>query len=151
MKVDGSVKLNAPIQKVWDFVLEPSTLQACIPGAESVTKIDPKHYEAVIKQKVGPISVKMKLHETIVEMTPPTYVKIVGKGEDAMKAGTMTMDMIVNLKEISKDELEVSFSANAQIVGRLATFGERIMRAKINQTVQEFTQNLQKKLKELQK
>jgi uncharacterized protein len=151
MQVEGSVKLNAPIQKVWDFVLEPSTLQATIPGAESVIRIDPKNYEAVIKQKVGPISVKMKLHETITEMTPPTYVKIVGRGEDAMKAGSMTMDMVVNMKEISKDELEVKFVANAQIVGRLATFGERIMRAKINQTVEEFVANLQKELKKLQK
>jgi uncharacterized protein len=149
MQVEGSVKLNAPIQKVWDFVLQASTLQATIPGAESVVRIDPTHYDAVIKQKVGPISVKMKLHETIVEMTPPTYVKIVGKGEDAMKAGSMTMDMVVNMKELAKDELEVKFVANAQIVGRLATFGERIMRAKINQTVEEFVANLQKELKKL--
>jgi carbon monoxide dehydrogenase subunit G len=150
MLIEGSFTLKAPIQKVWDFLLEPSTLQACIPGAEKVTRLDPKTYEAIIKQKVGPISVKLKIIETITEMDAPKYVKLVGRGEDVMKAGTVTQETIVHMKEISKDEVEVAYSSNASIVGRMATFGERIMRAKVKQVGEEFTKNLQTKLKEVQ-
>lgn len=150
MLIEGSFTLKAPIQKVWDFLLEPGTLAACIPGAEKVVALDDKNYEAVIKQKVGPIAVRIKVIETITEIDPPHYVKAVGKGEDIGKAGTFTQETVVRLKEISKDEVEIAYNSNASIVGRLATFGERIMRAKAKQVGDEFTRNLQEKLKAIQ-
>jgi carbon monoxide dehydrogenase subunit G len=60
--------------------------------------------------------------------------------------GTFTHEMTVNLAEISKDEVEISYKANISIVGRLATFGERIMRAKADKVGEEITRNLQEKL-----
>jgi carbon monoxide dehydrogenase subunit G len=63
------------------------------------------------------------------------------------KLGTFTSDVTVNLAEISKDEVEVSYQTNVNIVGRLATFGERIMRAKAKSVGEELTRNLQEKLR----
>jgi len=147
MLIEGKFTLKAPIKEVWGFLLEPETLVACIPGAEKVEAIDDKNYEAVVKQKVGPISVKFSFLTTITEMNPPKYVKAVGKGAAMGGMGTFTHEMTVNLAEISKDEVEVSYKTNVSIVGRLATFGERIMRAKADKVGEEFTKNLQEKLK----
>ncbi|RLA95523.1 MAG: carbon monoxide dehydrogenase, partial [Deltaproteobacteria bacterium] len=60
MILEGKFTLKAPIQKVWDSLLEPETLLACVPGAEKIEKLDERTYDCVIKQKVGPISVKFK-------------------------------------------------------------------------------------------
>jgi carbon monoxide dehydrogenase subunit G len=109
--------------------------------------IDDKTYETVVKQKVGPISVKLKFTTKITEMTPPRHLKAVGRGADVTKAGTFSQETIVDLTEISKDEVEVSYSSKVSLVGRLATFGERIMRAKAKSVGEEFTKNLQEKLK----
>jgi len=147
MLIEGKFTLKAPIKEVWGFLLEPETLVACIPGAEKVEAIDDKNYEATVKQKVGPISVKFKFTTTLVEVTPQKYVKAVGKGAAMGGLGTFTHEMTVNLAEISKDEVEVSYKTNVSIVGRLATFGERIMRAKADKVGEEFTKNLQEKLK----
>jgi carbon monoxide dehydrogenase subunit G len=43
--------------------------------------------------------------------------------------------------------VEISYRSNVSLVGRLATFGERIMRAKAKELEREFTENLQQKLK----
>ncbi len=147
MLLEGKFTLKAPIQEVWDFLLKPETLAACIPGAEEMKAIDDKTYETVVKQKVGPISVKLKFTTTITEMIPPKHIKAVGRGADVTKAGTFSQETIVDLKEISKDEVEVAYSSNVSLVGRLATFGERIMRAKAKSVGEEFTKNLQEKLK----
>ena len=147
MLIEGKFTLKAPIQQVWDFLLDPGTLASCIPGTEKMEAIDDKTYESVVKQKVGPISVKLKFNTTLTEMEPPRYLKAVGRGADVTKAGTFTQETIVNLTEISKDEVEVSYSSNVSLVGRLATFGERIMRAKAKSVGEEFTRNLQEKLK----
>jgi len=147
MLIEGKFNLKAPIKQVWDFLLEPETLASCIPGAEEMKRIDDKTYESVVKQKVGLISVKFKFITTITEMTPPKHVKAVGKGEAVGGMGTFTHEMTVNLAEVSKGEVEVSYKANISIVGRLATFGERIMRAKSKSVGEELTRNLQEKLK----
>jgi carbon monoxide dehydrogenase subunit G len=146
MLIEGEFTLDAPIQEVWDLLFEVDTLAACIPGAEKIEAIDDTTYEAVVKQKVGPISVRLKFTVTLTEMDPPRYVKAVGRGADIGKAGTFTMEGTLNLTETSKDSVDVSYSANVSLVGRLATFGERIMRAKVKQVGDAVTANLQETL-----
>ncbi|MBA7682824.1 hypothetical protein ES703_91179 [subsurface metagenome] len=55
--------------------------------------------------------------------------------------------MVVDLKETSPGEVEVAYKSNVMIVGRLATFGERIMRAKAKKVGEELIQNLENRLK----
>jgi len=145
--IEGKFTMKAPIQQVWDFLLEPGTLASCIPGAEKMEPVDDKTWEGVVKQKVGPIGIKLNFTQTLTEIDPPKHVKAVGRGSAVGGAGTFTQETIVDLTEISKDEVEVAYRSNVSIVGRLATFGERIMRAKVNKVGEEFTRNLQEKLK----
>ena len=147
MLFEGQFTLKAPIQQVWDFLLEPGTLASCIPGAEKMEATDDKTYEGVVKQKVGPVSVKLNFVQTLTDIDPPKYVKAVGRGADVTKAGTFTQETTVNLTEVTGGETEISYSSNVSMVGRLATFGERIMRAKVKKIGEEFTHNLQEKLK----
>jgi len=147
MLIEGKFTLKAPVQNLWDFLLEPGTLASCIPGAEKVEAIDDKTYECVVKQSVGPISVRFKFTVVLTEVDPPKHIRAVGRGADIGKMGTFTCDVNVNLAEISKDEVELTYQTNVNIVGRLATFGERIMRAKSKSVGETFTKNLQEKLK----
>jgi carbon monoxide dehydrogenase subunit G len=148
MLLEGKFTLqDAPIQEVWDFLLKPETLASCVPGAEKMEAIDDKTYESIVKQKVGPISVRFKFTTTLAETDPPRYLKAVGRGADIGKAGTFTQETTVSLTELSKDSVEIAYHSNVSLVGRLATFGERIMRAKAKDLEKEFTQNLQDKLK----
>jgi carbon monoxide dehydrogenase subunit G len=147
MKIEGKFTMKAPIQKVWDFLLSPGTLASCIPGAEKMEPVDEKTWEGIVKQKVGPIGVKINFTQTMTEIDPPKHVKAVGRGAAMGGAGTFSQETIVDIKEVAKNETEVAYSSNVSMVGRLATFGERIMRAKVDKVGKEFTDNLQAKLK----
>jgi len=149
MKIEGSLIMKAPIQEVWDFLLAPGTLASCIPGAEKIESTDNKTYNCLVKQKVGPISVKLQFVVDLAEMTPPTYVKAVGRGEALGKLGTFGLELVVHLNEKSSEEVEVAYTMDVSMVGRIATFGERIMRAKVNKVGEQFTDNLKKKLLEM--
>jgi len=146
MLIEGKFTLKAPIQEVWDFLLEPGTLASCIPGAEKMEAIDDRTYEGVVKQKVGPIAVKLKFTQKFTDVVPPKHLKATGRGADVTKAGTFSQETTVDLTEIAKGEVEVSYTSNVSLVGRMATFGERIMRAKVKKVGEEFTKNLQQKL-----
>ncbi len=146
MLIEGKFTIKETIQKVWDTVLQPGTLASCIPGTEKMVALDDKTYETIVKQKVGPIAVRLKFTTVLAETDPPKYVKAIGRGGDEGKMGTFTQETIVRLNEIRKGETEISYASNVSLVGKLATFGDRIMRAKIKSVGEEFTKNLQNKL-----
>ena len=150
MLLEGKIKLKAPIQKLWDTLLEPETLRECIPGAEQIERLDEMTYDCVIKQKVGPIGVRFKLKNTLVNLNPPNHLEMEGEGEDIGKAGRVSQKTSIDLKEIEGGEVEISYSCNASIIGKLAMFGDRIMRAKAKKVEAEFTQALQDKLKSVE-
>ena len=146
MLLEGQFQIQAPIEKVWESVLDPKTLGSCMPGTEKMEIIDDKTYETVIKQKVGPIKVKLKFKTELTEVRPPNYIKAVGKGADVTKLGNFSTEIEVKLNETSPGVVDVSYKSNVSLVGRLATFGERVMRAKSKSVSEEFTKNLQAKL-----
>ena len=149
MLMEGKFTIKAPIQKLWDTLLDPETLLSCIPGAEKIERIDEKTFDCVVKQKVGPISVKFKFKSVLSKVEPPTHIEVDGEGEDIGKAGHFVQKSVVNLRETPEGEVEVSYKTDATVVGKLAMFGDRIMRAKAKKVEEEFTKALQERLKKL--
>ncbi|RLA99791.1 MAG: carbon monoxide dehydrogenase [Deltaproteobacteria bacterium] len=149
MILEGKFTLKAPIQKVWDSLLEPETLLACVPGAEKIEKLDERTYDCVIKQKVGPISVKFKFKTVLTKLDPPHHFELEGEGDEIAKAGRFTQKSTVDLRE-TEDGVEISYKTEVNVVGKLATFGDRIMRAKAKKVEAEFTKKLQERLKALE-
>jgi hypothetical protein len=145
--MEGKFTLKAPIQKLWDTLLDPETLLSCIPGAEKIERIDEKTFDCVVKQKVGPISVKFKFKSILSKVEPPTHIEVDGEGEDIGKAGHFVQKSVVDLRETSGGEVEISYRTDATVVGKLAMFGDRIMRAKAKKVEEEFTKALQERLK----
>jgi carbon monoxide dehydrogenase subunit G len=69
-----------------------------------------------------------------------------GDGEDATKLGHMKQATTVDLKETGNGEVEVSYKSEVSIVGKLAMFGDRMMKSKAKDMEKEFTNNLRNKL-----
>src|SRR4030067_29949 len=118
MLLEGKMTLKAPIKKVWDTLLEPETLLSCMPGAEKIERVDEKTYNCVVKQKVGPISVKFKFKSVITKIEPPTHIEIEGEGEDTIaKAGHFIQKSVVDLREPPEDGVEDSYTSEVRIGG----------------------------------
>jgi carbon monoxide dehydrogenase subunit G len=149
MIIEGGFTLNAPIEKLFDLVLKPETIMTCLPGAESVKLLDENTYECVVKQRVGPISAKLKFVSRLTKVERPTHVEVEGEGEDITKLGHFKQKTQVDLKEVLPGEVKVTYKSDISIVGKLAMFGDRIMRAKAKQVEEEFTKALQETLRSI--
>jgi len=147
MIIEGSFTVDAPIDKLFDFMLKPESIMTCIPGTESVRIIDEKSYECIVKQKVGIITAKLKFVNRMTKVEKPTHLEIQGEGEDVTKLGHFKNKTTVDLKEVSPGTVEVKYASDVSIVGKLAMFGDRIMRAKAKDVEKDFTKNLKEKLK----
>ena len=146
MLIEGKFIVKAPIQKAWDNLLNAETLASCIPGCEKMELIDENTFETVVAAKVGSISVRFKFTTTLTEIKPPGYLKAIGKGAELNKAGTFNQESDIYLKEMSDNETEVSYKSEIRIVGKLAAFGDRIMKAKAAVIGEQFSQALNKRL-----
>ncbi len=147
MIIEGKLSLKAPIQKLWDTLLDPETMRTCLPGAERVERLDEKTYDCIIKQKVGPISVRFKFKTNLTKVEPPAHVEMEGEGEDIGKAGRFVQKTSIDLREIEGGAVEISYRCHANIVGKLAMFGDRILKAKAKKLEEEFTTALEHRLK----
>jgi carbon monoxide dehydrogenase subunit G len=148
MLVEEKFRVRAPIERVWQFMLDPEKVGPCVPGCEKIEVVGDKVYESSVKVKVGLIALTMKSRTTITEADPPHHIKSVTEGQDALKAGTFHQESVVNLAEISESEVEVFYSANTRVVGKLATFGEKIMRVTAKKLGEQFARNIQARLEE---
>ena len=146
MLLEGKFLLKAPIQKLFDSILEAETLRACVPGAEQIDRIDEKTYNCIVKQKVGPIKVRFKFKIFLTKLDPPYHIEMKGEGEDIGKAGRFTKKTTIDFKEVNNGEVQISYTCDANIIGKLAMFGNRIIQAKAKQVEKEFTTNLKEKL-----
>ena len=138
--------MKAPIRKVWEFAIDPDKIGKCVPGCEKIEKIDEKTYLVIVHAGVGPIKVRFKFTSTMTEIDEPRHLHVESKGADLGKAGSFTQTSDIGLRVVSEEEVEISYTSNINIVGRLATFGERVMRAQAKKMGEQFVRSFKKKI-----
>lgn len=146
MIIEGKFTVKAPIQKLWDTLFDVQALAACLPGTEEIKQLDDKTYDVTMKQKVGIIKVTMKGKQTLTKIEAPTHLEMEGEAEDMTKLGRMKDKVTMDLKEIGGGEVEISYNIDVSMVGKLAMFGDRVMRSKATEVEREFVKNLSAKL-----
>ncbi|MBM2832196.1 MAG: subunit of carbon monoxide dehydrogenase [Dehalococcoidia bacterium] len=146
MKIERTLKIAAPIDKVWCAIMDVPSVAALMPGLEKIEKIDDKTYKSTMKSKVAGVPVSFELLTTITEMEAPSMLKTVTDGKALGGLGRVSQNQTLRLKATSDCEVEVNYEADVMLVGRLGTFGERIFRAKATEMGDRFIEAFIKKV-----
>ena len=146
MLIEEKFSVKTSIQKLWDSMLDPEIVGPCIPGCEKVETINDKEYDSVIKAKVGFIAVRFKVRTVIEEMEPLRFLRTVGEGNELRKLGHFKQKTRIDFKQLSENETEVSYQSDVTIVGKLATFGDRILKAKAKEVGKQFADAVKQRL-----
>lgn len=146
MLIEEKFSVKSPVQKVWNSLLDPEIVGHCIPGCETVEPVNDKEYNSIIKAKVGFITARFKVRTVIEETVPYRLIRTAGEGNELRKLGHFRQKTIINFTELSENETEVSYSSDVSIVGKLATFGDRILRAKARELGKEFVDAVKRKI-----
>jgi len=146
MRIEEKFSVKSPIQKIWDSLLNPEIVGLCIPGCEKVEPISDTEYDSIIKAKVGFMAVRFKVRTVIEEIIPNQLIRTVGEGKELRNLGQFKQKTRINFNALSEDETEISYQSDVSIVGKLATFGDRILKAKAKEVGKEFADAVIKKL-----
>jgi uncharacterized protein len=142
MTMNGEVELPASREVVWAKLNDPEVLKACIPGCEELEKTDEQNFRAVAKVKVGPVSARFKGKVTLSDLDPPNGYKISGEGEGGI-AGFAKGGATVGLAEKDGGTL-LSYNVEAQIGGKLAQLGQRLIGGTAKKLADQFFSNFAK-------
>ena len=140
MTMSGEYQLAAPPQTVWDKLNDPATLKACIPGCEQLDKVSDTEFQAVATTKIGPVKTRFKGKVTLSDLDPPNGYKISGQGDGGV-AGFARGGAIVKLAPKDGGTL-LSYDVEAQIGGKLAQLGQRLVNGAAKKIADDFFRNL---------
>jgi carbon monoxide dehydrogenase subunit G len=136
MEIKGEYKIAAPRDKVFAALNDPAVLQACIPGCESLEKTSDTEMKAKVRMRVGPVSASFTGRVTLSDIDPPNGYRISGEGQGG-PAGFAKGGAVVRLGEEGSDTV-LTYSADAQVGGKIAQVGARLIEGTARKLADEF-------------
>jgi carbon monoxide dehydrogenase subunit G len=145
MTMTGEVPLPAKREEVWAKLNDPAVLKACIPGCEELNMLSDNEFEAVAVNKIGPVKAKFKGKVTLSDLDPPNGYKISGQGDGGI-AGFAKGGATVQLVDHEEGTL-LKYDVEAQIGGKLAQLGQRLINGAAKKMADEFFQRFAEAVK----
>jgi carbon monoxide dehydrogenase subunit G len=136
MEMNGERRIPAPRPLVWERLNDPETLKLCIPGCESVEKTSDTEFTAKVVARVGPVKASFSGKVTISDLDPPAGYTISGEGTGGV-AGFAKGGAKVTLEE-DGDETILRYTVQAQVGGKLAQIGSRLVDGSARKMADEF-------------
>ncbi|MBN8630763.1 MAG: carbon monoxide dehydrogenase subunit G [Rhodobacterales bacterium] len=146
MKLTDTRDIMASPQVVWDAILNPDVLKECIPGCESLTGSIADGYEAVVKQKVGPVSATFTGLVQLSDIVQGKSLKISGEGKGGV-AGFAKGGAVVSFEPI-EGGTRLTYEAEANVGGKIAQLGSRIIDSFARKLADEFFSRFQTAVEE---
>jgi carbon monoxide dehydrogenase subunit G len=146
LQFQKEVEIDAPRQKVWNFIWDVDRFIACVPGCKEAKTIEPgKRYAATMVERVGPFKVEFPTTIEVLERDELSRIKARATGADNKIGSRMKVELDVNLRE-QGDKTMLGFTAGVDILGKLAALGHGIIKRKADQVLEEFAQAVKKRL-----
>jgi len=131
MEMTGEQRIGAPVEVVWRGLNDPEILRGCIPGCQSLEVVGENRFRAAATIKVGPISARFGGEVQLSDLDPPNGYRITGEGSGGV-AGSAKGGARVSLTPDGDGTL-LRYTADAEVNGRLAQLGGKLIDATAKQ------------------
>lgn len=136
MEMSGEQQIAAPRQTVWEALNNPEILKQCIPGCQHIEKSGDNAFDAKVKAKVGPVNATFSGRVTLSDLNPPESYTISGEGTGGA-AGFAKGGAHVKLED-QGDSTLLTYDVDAQVGGKLAQLGQRLIKSTANKYARQF-------------
>ncbi|WP_442502211.1 SRPBCC domain-containing protein [Marinivivus vitaminiproducens] len=145
MDFSGEYRIQAPRDRVWAALNDPESLKQAIPGCQSLEKKSDTELTATVQAKVGPVKATFGGDVTLEDLNPPESYTLRGSGKGGA-AGFAKGHAKVHLAEDGPDTTVLTYNAQADVGGKIAQLGSRLMQGTAKKYADEFFGNLSSQL-----
>ena len=142
MEMTGEFRIPAPRQRVWEALNDPEILKQSIPGCQTLERVSDTEFNGKVVASVGPVRATFGGKVSLSDLDPPQSYTINGEGSGGV-AGFAKGGATVGLAEKDGGTL-LSYNVEAQIGGKLAQLGQRLINGTAKKLADEFFANFAK-------
>lgn len=141
MEMTGSRLIAADRATIWAHLNDAETLKACVPGCQEMTGTPEDGFEAVVKQKVGPVQATFKGKVTLSDVVEGESYRITGEGTGGV-AGFAKGGAHVVLSPADEGTL-LTYEVEAKVGGKIAQLGSRLISGFATKMADQFFERFQ--------
>jgi carbon monoxide dehydrogenase subunit G len=138
-KITERFEVQAPVERVWKYLIDPASVVQCLPGAELLETQDDRNFLGAIKVKVGPLAMSYKGKASFTEVNDETHtVRMVGEAREVGGSGSTKVTMVSVVMALEGGGSEVSVDSEINLVGRIVQFGRGMIEEVSRQMFRQF-------------
>jgi carbon monoxide dehydrogenase subunit G len=143
MKLENRCLVPADRDTTWALVMDIPRVATCVPGIENVTVEEDDRFQAVMKVRVGPISLNLAGTIQVLERDEDKgEAHFLVEASDRRVGGAVRTNITIQLDAQADNQTELLIVSDTNFMGRLGELGQPIIRRKANTTMQDFARNL---------
>jgi uncharacterized protein len=135
MDLNATYQFNAPVQKVWDLLMDTSAVGSCLPGCRGLQPIGDDRYQVELGVAIAAISGDFKGTVSLEEKVPPRSYKLTVEGTG--RPGFVKGHALVTLAP-ENERTVVQVAAHADVGGTIARIGQRLLESVARTTMDRF-------------
>src|SRR6478609_4813750 len=144
MEFENTFVVDAPVEKVWDLLLDVERIAPCMPGAQVLEQTGDDAYKVAVKVKLGPMTMNYKGDVEIVEKDAGSHQATMrAKAKEARGQGTASANMRMALRP-AEHGTEASILTEMQMSGKAAAMGQGVIKDVAAALTDTFAQNVAK-------
>lgn len=149
LTINESFRVNVPPERAWQFLIDPTQVVLCLPGAELTETVDACTYRGKVRVKVGPISTAYDGIATLTEVNDATHVmRMLGEGREVGSAGSAKMKMVGTVSAHAEGGSVFEVNATVDIAGRVMQFGRGLVESVSRQLFRQFADAVRRTLEQ---
>ncbi len=139
IRIEERFTIDARVEPVWDYLIDPRRVVACVPGGELGAIVDERTYDGAVKVAVGPLTLAYAGRVRLAEVDAAARrVKIVGEARE--RAGTDSARLTLEswLTALPSGRTEVVAHAQVDVAGRIVELGRGVLEQLAHVVFQDF-------------
>ena len=143
MKFENHVDVDAPLDDVWQAVLDVERVAPTVPGAKVLERTSETAYKVAIKVKVGPMSMTYKGDVEIVERDDEQHRAVMrARAKESRGQGTADADVTMVLNG-ENGHTHAEITTDVDVSGKVATMGQGVLADVSGRLITTFAKNLE--------
>ena len=124
MRIENTVEVDAPLERVWALVNDIPRVAPCMPGAALTGVGDDGTYEGTVAVKLGPLRMTYKGKVSVDEVDDANHsARLTASGKDTKGAGTARASVETRLEPAGETHTRLHVTSDVQLTGKVASFG----------------------------
>ncbi|MDP9983684.1 carbon monoxide dehydrogenase subunit G [Pseudarthrobacter oxydans] len=144
MQINSAFSVVAPIDTVWDTLMDFERVAGCVPGARILNKLSDDAYQVGMTVKLGPVNMQYKGLLNVIERNAADHRAVLGgKAQETRGQGTAEATVTLELTEEAGGTTRGTVNAELSLSGKAAAMGKGVIGSVTEQMMALFASNLQ--------